>query len=146
MGSPRLSHSPIPPFLGVRFKGVSIFFGHEEWGIIMEADIEQYTTERAKKEGIYFKPFALFKHIKRLTGSEYKVYGALCTCMIIETFLSEITIGQLERWTGYCWYPTIRNALQSLEKKGFIRVVSLRLSEERAYRKDALSIRMRKLR
>jgi hypothetical protein len=99
-----------------------------------------YPMGRAKSEGIYFVPPAIRKF--QLKGSDFKVYIALCTCMNLETFTSEPTLGDLETWTGYRWYPTIRKALLRLEKRGLIKVISLRLSKERAYRKDTLTIRM----
>jgi len=99
-----------------------------------------YTTERAIAEGIFFVPPTILEY--RLRGSDFKTYLALCSCMVLETFTSEPTLGDLETWTGYRWYPTIRNALLRLEKRDLLRVISMRLSEERAYRKDTLTIQM----
>jgi len=56
-----------------------------------------------------------------------------------------VTIGEIEEYTQMTW-RTIKRKLDGLNEKGFIRVESLRLSDDRDYHKDLLTIKITKLR
>jgi DNA-binding MarR family transcriptional regulator len=91
-------------------------------------------------------PKAFFKkgHFYQLNSEELMIYLVLYTFRNCKTRIAQMTIGEIEEYSGMDRRAVLRQ-LDGLSQKGFIVIESLRLSDDRDYHKDTLTAKITKL-
>jgi len=110
-------------------------------------EVDKKHTQQGTEGKKVFIPCELWakRYYRKLTDNEWIVYLWLCYYMNIATLFSKAEIGGLEDGTRLKW-TTITKTLANLEKKGFIKMMSLQLADDRNYREDTITVRIKVLR
>jgi len=110
-------------------------------------DIEKITTEELRRKGIVLiqKAFWTRGYYRKVSERECRLYFFLCAFMRIEDFTVHLEWGAMEDYLESN-RRGVRVALRRLIRKRLISIISHRLADDRDPQKDALTIRIWRLR